>query len=269
MSQPLSRARPVASRTAFGSPELPVRRVDPPSHSAWTVRRTSFPERTPLPLRRYDILWRDARGGIRDAQLNAPALPLFESAFTAFARGALLPTRQGAVAIEDLLPGDEVETTEGDFVPVDWLGSVALDTQGRRAPGAHPEPLYRITADAFGLGRPTPDLVLGPAARLLIRHAASRALAPIRGLVDGVSVVEMRPPAAVRCYHLRLTRHAAIRVNGLELESFHPGPTANTELSGELRAKFLTLFPHLGTLAEFGRPCHPRLTPAERLARAS
>ena len=40
------------------------------------------------------------------ALLKAPAMPFFDSAFSAFARESFISTTQGCVAIENLSPGD-------------------------------------------------------------------------------------------------------------------------------------------------------------------
>jgi hypothetical protein len=240
--------------------------------AAWTVRRARPVERHVQALRRYDILWRAPNGDICETPQNAPALPVFEAAFNAFARGALIPTVAGPVAIEDLLPGDKVVTIDNGVQRVEWIGSKMLDTHGTRAPEARAERLYRITADTFGLGRPSPDLMLGGGARYLLQADAlkswlgtAQALAPITGMVDGVSVIEITPISTVRSYHLVLERHSLIRVNGVELESYHPGTSATGQLQGDLRARFMALFPHLGTLGDFGALAYPRLTPGDLL----
>lgn len=240
--------------------------------SAWTVRRFRNLERSTFALRRYDIMWRCENGDVRDREISAPALPIFESAFNAFARGALLPTPTGPIAVEDLLPGDLIETVDNGVQRVEWIGAVRLDTKGQRSEGARPERLYRITADAFGLGRPAPDLMLGPGARYLYRADAlqsylgvAEAMAPVPSLVDGISVIEVTPISTVRSYHIALTRHSQIRVNGVELESYHPGPTISGQLPSDLRPRFLEMFPHLETLNSFGPLCQPRLSPTDLL----
>ena len=43
----------------------------------------------------------------------APASPLFEGTASAFARGTPIRTVRGQVAVEDLLPGDYIETVRG------------------------------------------------------------------------------------------------------------------------------------------------------------
>ncbi|PTQ75689.1 Hint domain-containing protein [Celeribacter persicus] len=283
MSQPLpgpltgsrSRAeRPQFSHTRslghLPASDPPTTGVTQPVKTAWTVRRTRPVERPVEALRRYNIAWRAPNGDICETPQTAPALPVFEAAFNAFARGALIPTVAGPVAIEDLLPGDEVVTVDNGVQQVEWIGSMALDTRGIRSPEAHAERLYRITSDTFGLGRPTPDLMLGSGARYLLKTdglkswlGTAQAMAPITGMVDGVSVIEVTPISAVRSYHLALGRHSLIRVNGVELESYHPGTAASAQLQGDLRARFMALFPHLDSLGDFGALAYPRLTPGD------
>ncbi|WP_417249390.1 Hint domain-containing protein [Celeribacter sp.] len=234
---------------------------------AWTVRRrqTAAAE---IARRSYEILWQASNGDIMDARTTAPALPEFEAAFNAFARGAIFTTDNGPVAIEDLLPGDRVETVTGEMQTVLWIGSMEL--RRNDSPDGTPEPLVRLTPDALGFGQPSPDLLLGSGARYLLRSEAlksylgtSHALASVTALIDGVSTFEVTPPSRVRTYHICLERHSVVRVNGVECETFHPGLTANTRLSGGLRDAFMDLFPHLNDLGGFGAMAHPRLTPTD------
>ena len=80
-----------------------------------------------------------------------------EDAVSAFARGTLLQTVSGPVAIEDLDPGEMVETVDGPPALVTWIGSTMMVPH---APGQSEEmtQLVRIMCDALGLGRPMPDL---------------------------------------------------------------------------------------------------------------
>ncbi|SFK02476.1 Hint domain-containing protein [Celeribacter neptunius] len=261
--------------TAFARAERGIqadRNGTHPEQPAWTVRRVRPVERPSYALRRYDIQWLARNGDLHDKDISAPAIPIFESAFNAFARGALLPTPTGPVAVEDLLPGDLIETVDQGVQRVQWIGSMPLDTHGARSEAAKPERLYRITADTFGLGRPAPDLMLGAGARYLLRADAlkaylgvSEAMAPVPSLVDGVSVIEVTPISTVRSYHIALSRHSLIRVNGVELESYHPGTTLSGQLLSELRPRFMELFPYLESLPGFGPLCQPRLSPTDLL----
>jgi hypothetical protein len=226
-----------------------------------------------MPTRKYDVLWQARNGDIMDHRAAAPALPVFENAFNAFARGSLIPTPQGLVAIEDLLPGDLIETSDGEALPIRWIGSMQLDPQGIRAPNAAAEKLYRLTSEDYGYACPSPDLMLGSGARYLHRADAlksylgtSFALAPVSTLADDHSVVEVTPVSSVRSYHICLQHHKLIRIHGLEFETFHPGTTASGQLIGDLRGQFMDLFPHLTELGDFGAMIHPRLSAGDLLS---
>ncbi len=212
-------------------------------------------------MRSFEIAALRADGSLYIGQDKAPAIPLFESAFSAFARGTLIATPHGDVAIEDLQPGDMVNTSSGEPAKLIWVGSssfVPADA-GRRMP------LIRIMADSFGQGRPNTFLTVGPAARILhtphhLRSEAGerRLLTPVREFVDGVNVIEVVPPTPVRLFHICLDRHAAISAGGVELETFHPGANATRTVSHSLRDRFLGMFPQVGHITDFGPLAHPR-----------
>jgi hypothetical protein len=184
-----------------------------------------------------------------------PAHPVFEAAFGGFARGTLLQTETGPVAIEDLLPGDAVMTTEGRSEPVQWIGRL------RYAPSANLQrrPLARLQPDAFGPERPATIVNLGPSARILCAPAdrpdafsAGSVVTPILSFVDGDTVVEALPPTEVQLFHLSLRHHAAVLASGLPVETYHPGRHPLRDVPQDLRPRFVALFPHLNTLADFG-----------------
>ncbi|MEM9708703.1 MAG: Hint domain-containing protein [Pseudomonadota bacterium] len=216
--------------------------------------------------RRFELEWLDGDGFPQDLTKIAPALPVFEEAFAAFTHGTLIQTADGPVAVEDLAPGSEIARTDGTSVPLLWKGAITI------VPGAPtlreaPEKLYRVTADAFGLGRPARDILLGPDARILTRDAGIRgsvgseaAYVPISALADGESVVEVTPMAPVRVYHLVTERHDTILAGGLEVETFSPRADLHESLSHEMMAVFASLFPQFDTLREFGRARWPRLS---------
>lgn len=215
-------------------------------------------------MRRYEVRALTADGGIAESRHVAPALPLFEDAFCAFARGCLIDTDQGQMAVEDLLPGDRLLTAEGEALPVLWIGSTAL-VPGHRTSAGRLTNLTRITDSAFGPARPGVNLVVGPSARLLhtpphLRGLpeSPRMLTPVAAYQDGDQVFETVPPTAVQTYHLCLARHAVIRLSGLEFETYHPGTRATRNLSPVMREMFLGLFPHIDTLSDFGLLAHPR-----------
>ena len=213
------------------------------------------------PFRTFEVAALRADGSRSISTFKAPALPLFESAFSAFSRGAVLSAPHGDIAVEDLQPGDWLNTTAGKPAQVVWIGSsnfVPADA-GRRMP------LIRIMADSFGQNRPETFVTVGPAARLLqtpahLRGTAGGAslLTPARVFIDTVNIIEVVPPTPVRLFHLCLTRHAAITVGGIEMETFHPGMNATRQVSHAQRDLFLSMFPHIAHITDFGALAHPR-----------
>jgi hypothetical protein len=216
-------------------------------------------------LRRVEIAFLTPRGDVDEVGRLVPALPAFEEAFCAFARGTLFPTAQGHVAVEDLWPGMEVRRPDGGTARLLWRGSTMIVPASQGQDPAMTR-LTRISAEAMGFGRPFQDLMLGPKARLVNRRPAVRlltgreaALLPASDLVDGVAVVEVAPPTAVEVFHLAFDRHERLLANGIEVESYHPGPLHSFPLRGEPLAQFLGCFPHRTELACFGEPALPRL----------
>mgnify|MGYP001814315207 CR=1 FL=1 len=233
----------------------------------WTVLSAGQrrPSREHIPLtRRYEVSWIDDDGQFESFARIAPAMPIFEDAFSAFAHGAVISTTEGPVPVEDVEPGMGIETASGSVAKLRWVGAITL-VPGAPTSTDEPPRLYRITPDSFGLGRPATDVTLGPAARLLNRDPAIRnalgceaALAPVATFSDGMGVIEITPASPVKVYHLAFDGHHVIRVGGLDVESYHPGADAHYSMSRELREVFLSLFPHVATMQGFGRVLWPR-----------
>lgn len=251
------------STDVFNSPLPQSRAVAQPATAKLPPAQTA-----PL-TRRYEIAYLDAAGNFETCTRLAPAIPEFEEAFSAFARGTVIATTEGPVAVEDLVPGMKALTGEGRAETITWIGSMTL-FPARAMPGLHCSMMTRITADAFGIGRPMPDLVLGPRARILVRDARCRfstgveaAYAPACAFADGVSIIEVTPVAAITVFHIVLERQGSIRAAGLEIESFHPGARMSDGFDPQVAQIFLSLFPHMRSIADFGTLAHPRMTAAE------
>lgn len=249
-------AEMVADYTAPKSTGYPAARGD---------RRSA--RNAPL-MRRYEIAGMTPAGEIVDFVRRAPATPAFEDAFAAFARGTLISTPAGPVAVEDLRPGMVVETAEGPQ-PVLWIGGTVFFPNLPDRPETALR-LTRITADSMGFGKPSPDLLLGPRARLLFRHEGCQemlgspaAVAPATAFVDGINTVSVKPAAPLTVYHLALEGQQVLLANGIEVESFHPGPAAEEMMDFDTRTLFLSLFPHVESLTDFGPMTLPRLTAFE------
>lgn len=231
-----------------------------------TADKSRAPDhRIARPTRRYDVSYLNDEGHIAEFSRVAPALPAFENAFAALGRGATVVTENGPMTIEDLLPGDRIRLVSGDYETLLWRGSIVIQQDEADAPTSN-NCLIRITADALGLSRPAPDLVLGPTAHLLHRATGVRTLTgkraayiPVRDFVDGSQFIELRPANPINVYQLGFARQESLLVNGIEIESLHPGTFFALGLRGDLLTQFLALFPHKRDLDDFGEMRFPRL----------
>ena len=244
---------------------LAVEKFPRPDQSDRFASQDGRSQRTRPLMRKYGIAHLTPNGDFHEVSRLAPASRPFEDCFAAFGRGAILQTLNGPTAIEDIYPGDTVQTTTSGPQQVLWKGTMAIvpGTQNSR-----PEmgTMTRVTADALGLGRPSPDLVLGPAARLLhnapgVRTltGADSALVPVRDFIDQSQIIELNPMAPVHVYQLGFADHERVNVNGVEIETLHPGPVHSLRLRSDMQGLLMTLFPHKKSLADFGGMRHPRI----------
>ncbi|WP_172300463.1 Hint domain-containing protein [Pseudoruegeria sp. HB172150] len=234
----------------------------------WTARRPKVSPQVSFPMRRFEALALLPDNSLAEVIKRAPAHPIFEGAFCAFARGTIIATEDGPVAVEDLLPGTKVETRDGGYQPLLWIGTITL--LPNQQPGQTPSRLFRIPVDSFGPARPMPDLMLAPHARLLHRHTklreimqAEAALTPITAFEDGQSVIRVAPASPVSTYHLAFRDHHIVRTNGLEVESFHPGTDLMRRIGADGMRLFMSFFPHLTSVNDFGPMVAPRLSKEE------
>lgn len=212
-------------------------------------------------VRIADIAALQEDGSTIIGQRKIPTLHQFDQAFGAFAQGTLMQTENSFAAVEDLQPGERLMTADGKSEVITWIGSAMFSPSdlGERMR------LTRIMADSFGVNRPTNFISLGSAARVLQTPPDLRGtmgtkpiMTPAPQFVDGVSVIEVAPPTPMRLFHIGLRRHAALYAGGLEVESFHPGPHALHLLSHTLRSVFMSCFPHINQLGDFGPMAYQR-----------
>lgn len=272
MKTPTSADVTVRSSTAFSQAD-PSSAVSPAGTSSPAVGYDRVPRPSILDgrsqqqaqpaMRRYEVACLNSHGEKLTSTHIAPAIPLFEAAVSAFARGTLILTPAGEVAIEDLMPGDPVMTLEGSSAPILWIGSTTYMPERMAGPDGATH-MTRIVADAFGMSRPSSYLMAGPAARILhtpdkLRAAAgtSKMLTPVRSFVDGENVVDVVPPAPVQLFHICLQHHAVIFAGGLEVETYHPGAGATHAVSHNLRHIYLSMFEHIRHVADFGPMVFP------------
>lgn len=218
-----------------------------------TLRASNRPQ-----LRRFEVASLLPNGNVTETHHIAPALPLFEEAFSAFSRGSLVDTEVGPIAVEDLLPGDRLLTQDGTAQTLMWKGSSSL-IPGRAPQRGQNHKLTSFMADCFGLQGPMSCVIAGPAARVLRTPPHLRAIAgaaplltPVHEFHDGMTIVETAPPTPVELFHLCLENHAVIKIGGIAFETYHPGPKALQLTSHAIRTLYLNMFSHIDQLSDFG-----------------
>lgn len=238
-----------------------------------TARPDGRPEMPALAAQRYQVACLGSTLSVNTFSRLAPALPFFQNAFGAMAHGAVVATQQGPTAIEDLTPGTPVLTRDNGYQPVLWIGSTTAKATAKAAntpdgtididhtSDVTPVALTRFTADSLGPARPGFDLVLGQAARLLHRHCdAGLTLVPAAVFCDGEQVIQTHTRAPIQLFHLAFARHQIIQVNGIDIESYHPGPNADVNLGSDLSKTFMGLFPNFRSFGSFGRQAYRRIS---------
>ncbi len=131
-----------------------------------------------------------------------------------FLAGTRIRTPLGDRPVEDLQPGDLVETVIGGTPrPIIWIGHRHLES------GRHPRPEQvwpvRVRAGAFSDGVPARDLYLSPDHAVYVQGI----LIPIRLLINGASIVSVTRDQ-VTYFHVELARHDVILAEGLAAETY-------------------------------------------------
>lgn len=226
----------------------------------WLTRPNKPAQRPNLLTRRYETKWLTPNLEIQSVNTIGPAIPMFEEAFSAFARGSLVQTPDGPVAVEDLHPGMLVDTVGGEPQPLLWIGAMAL-LPASNLPNLPVSHLYRIAEGSFGISSGMPDLLLGSGARIMRSGLTGDPMArliSIQDLCDGFGVIEVTPRAPARVFHLGMASHSLIQVNNIVTETYHPGHNPQMQLSEEMFQIFLSVFPHIRRLDDFGPLNHLR-----------
>ena len=194
-----------------------------------SVAGRSALEASPQPVfgvRIADIAAMLSDGSTIIGQRKIPTTPLFDQAFGAFAQGTRFLSPNGYISVEDLRPGDQLNTADGGQETVTWIGSATFSPNdlGDRMR------LTRVMSDSFGVNRPQSFVSFGSAARVLQTPADLRGVTGDKKLmttasrfVDGVNVIEVTPPTPTRLFHIGMRTHSVLISDGLEVESYHPG----------------------------------------------
>lgn len=184
------------------------------------------------------------------------------------ARGTLIETVNGPVAVEDLQVGDLVLTMDGGAQPLMWSGS--------RRVGAHElaiDPEKRpvcFAPDALGEGKPSRALRVSPQHRMFLQDwraqlmfGADEVLVPAKALINDSTILRDNSGEEVEYFHLLFEEHQIIFTEGAPTESFHPGAYTLSELDDAVRAELFDLFPGLRNGETYGDTARTILRPWE------
>lgn len=165
-----------------------------------------------------------------------------------FVSGTHIRTEHGKVPVEHLQVGQNVMTRDAGPQPIRWIGKRLLPAEGDMAP-------VRINAGTFGDHN---TLMVSPLHRVLIRnmHAdllfgSSEVLIAARDLIDSRSVCRVEG-GMVEYIHILFDDHQVIWSEGLETESFLPGPQTTHCFEQDTVNEITNIFPELNPLTGEG-----------------
>lgn len=166
-----------------------------------------------------------------------------------FADGTLILTPEGYRPVEDLAPGDLVETLDHGPQPIRWKGGRKFDAADLvLAPKLRP---IRVRPGALGPNLPEQPLFLSRQHRVLANSNTARrvvgqdALIPVAKLTGFPGIEVAADCGGVTYYHLLFDAHEVILANGAPCESLLPGPQALDALGDEGREELRAIFPEL------------------------
>ena len=165
-----------------------------------------------------------------------------------FVAGTLIMTPDGERPVESLMTGELVVSKAVGPQPLRWIGKRRVAALGDMAP-------IRIAATTFGTHR---TLLVSPLHRVLVRDALAEVLfgepevlVAARDLVNDRSVRRIEG-GSVDYVHILFDRHQVVLSEGLETESFLPGPQITQSFEAETIAEICRIFPELDPMTGDG-----------------
>ncbi len=167
-----------------------------------------------------------------------------------FTPGTRVTTPHGPQLIEDIRPGDHIQTKDNGAQEVLWTGSRRM-TGARLYAMPHLRPI-RFRAGALGIDRPDADLIVSPQHRMVLRGPSAQALfntsevlVKAEDLLNDATITVDTDLREVTYIHILLRAHNIVWANGLETESFHPSNTALDTIEPAQRAALLGILPEV------------------------
>lgn len=132
-----------------------------------------------------------------------------------FLRATRIMTDRGEVAVEALKAGDLVQTLDGGFAPIRWVGRSVYQKTARDWP-ADVKPI-RIARSAISEGVPHRDLYLSPWHFLYLDGH----LMPAKDLVNDMTITAATPANTdtIEYFHVLLDSHDVLLAEGVAAES--------------------------------------------------
>lgn len=186
--------------------------------------------------------------------------------------GTRLETVNGPVAVENLRVGDLLMTRDNGPQPIRWIGWTQHNWPGTE------EKLRPVRIPSRSLdGRlPHRDLMVSPQHRVLLCRESfafmdddEEYFAPALSLEGYHGIGRATSCQTVRYYHVLMERHSILTAEGVQSESFFPGPMAMRNLSLGNRFQIMALFPQLAVdpINGYSPLCRPALTKRQAIER--
>lgn len=169
------------------------------------------------------------------------------SLLVCFVAGTRLATPSGPRPVQDLAPGDLVQTEQG-LQPVQWNGRTRIRHAALQA-NAKYRPV-RIRANALGQGLPVRDLLVSRQHRMVIDNRVvrnmlglPRVFLPAHRLAGLPGIAQVVPEGDVDYHHILLPRHAVVYAEHAPSESFLLGEQSLLSLSAQDHAQISARIP--------------------------
>lgn len=181
---------------------------------------------------------------IRYQEFEFASLSETPPVFPCFAKGTLIETDRGPVAIDTLQVGDLVRTMDNGFQTIRWIGQRKISGRDDMAP-------ILIRAGALGNYR---DLRVSPQHRMLVHDWRSevyfgepQVFVAAKHLVNDLTIVRM-PCPEITYVHMSFDDHEVVFAEGAPSESLHLGSMTLSALDRAAQAEVHRVFPELETM---------------------
>lgn len=166
-----------------------------------------------------------------------------------FTTGTMIDTPSGQVAIEDLEPGDLVNTRDSGPQPLRWIGFSERRAIGADAP---------IVFEAGALGDHD-RIELSPNHRVLLQSVMAtlmfgedEVLAHAKNLVNDKTIYRREDGKPITYVHLLFDQHEIVTGNGMDSESYHPGDQTLDSFDSDTRDEILRFMPSMDAMMGYG-----------------